>query len=258
MNKANMNERIVGYSILFDCIADMPLLIGSLVSRSLWMNFPTDKNTLTIDSQFMMGDAVLISPVIQQGLDYVDAYFPQGMWYDFKESQFAYNVSSAEGIWNRLETPLTSVNVHIAGGKITPLQQSAVTTTESRVTPFTLYVTLCSCGRAVGSLYWDDGESISEAEYLYVDYSAQVASDGSGEIVGTVAVSSYEGARERRVESVVVLWSPEMIAQPTSITLDGAVQPLQSVQLAQDKGRLTFTDLDIVLTENFKLSWTTK
>lgn len=220
------------------------------------MNYPTDKTTLTIDSQFMMGDAVMISPVIQQGADYVDAYFPQGMWYDFKEGQFAYNVSTAEGAWHRLDTPLTSVNVHIYGGKILPLQQAAVTTTQSRDTPFTLYVTLCPCGKAVGSLYWDDGESLSESEFLLVDYSARVTSEG-GEVVGTVAASTYEEADQRKIENIVVLWSPEMTMFPVSVSVDNADQLVSTVEVVKEKGRLTFTNLDITLTENFKLMWTT-
>ena len=34
------------------------------VTASLWMNFPTDKSCIGLDSQFMWGDAVMFSPVL--------------------------------------------------------------------------------------------------------------------------------------------------------------------------------------------------
>lgn len=39
---------------------------GDLVSRHLWLNFPEDANTHSIDSQFMLGDSVLISPALRR------------------------------------------------------------------------------------------------------------------------------------------------------------------------------------------------
>jgi alpha-glucosidase (family GH31 glycosyl hydrolase) len=36
---------------------------GETVARSLWMNFAADANCTLIDSQFMLGSAVLLSPV---------------------------------------------------------------------------------------------------------------------------------------------------------------------------------------------------
>lgn len=36
---------------------------GATVARPLWMNFPEDSNTVSIDRQFMLGSAVLVSPV---------------------------------------------------------------------------------------------------------------------------------------------------------------------------------------------------
>ena len=53
---------------------------GEMVARSLWVNFPSDVTTLSINGQFMWGDAILISPVLDQGSTTVKAYFPQGYW----------------------------------------------------------------------------------------------------------------------------------------------------------------------------------
>ena len=38
---------------------------GSTVARRLWHEFPTDTNTWDIDTQFLWGRGLLISPVIE-------------------------------------------------------------------------------------------------------------------------------------------------------------------------------------------------
>jgi alpha-glucosidase (family GH31 glycosyl hydrolase) len=50
---------------------------GETVIRSLWMNFPTDVTTLSIERQFMWGNGVLLSPVLDAGVTSVNAYFPK-------------------------------------------------------------------------------------------------------------------------------------------------------------------------------------
>ena len=57
-----------------------------MVARPLWYNFPNDPNTFNIDQQFMLGDSLLISPVLQPGVSEVSAYFPQGRWFSLREN----------------------------------------------------------------------------------------------------------------------------------------------------------------------------
>lgn len=56
--------------------------LGGAVALPLWMQFPQDKNTYGIDTQFLFGTEVLVSPVVDQGATSVEAYFPKGRWYD--------------------------------------------------------------------------------------------------------------------------------------------------------------------------------
>ena len=56
---------------------------GTPVMRPLWLNYPKDASTHQMDWQVMVGDALLVSPVLEQGLKSVKAYFPGGTtWYD--------------------------------------------------------------------------------------------------------------------------------------------------------------------------------
>jgi alpha-glucosidase (family GH31 glycosyl hydrolase) len=51
-------------------------LTGSLVVRALFQEFPYDKNCRTIDRQFLIGPAFLVTPVLEPGKISVDGYFP--------------------------------------------------------------------------------------------------------------------------------------------------------------------------------------
>lgn len=39
--------------------------------------------TYGIDKQFLWGRSLLVTPVLDPGVDYVDGYFPEGLWYDY-------------------------------------------------------------------------------------------------------------------------------------------------------------------------------
>jgi alpha-glucosidase (family GH31 glycosyl hydrolase) len=56
---------------------------GCPVARPLFFTFPADNTTRNIAEQWMMGDALLVSPILYEKTTTVRAYFPKGTWYDF-------------------------------------------------------------------------------------------------------------------------------------------------------------------------------
>jgi alpha-glucosidase len=95
---------------------------GGVVIAPVFFNFASDAAASEIDDQFMIGESILISPVLQQGQTVVDAYFPQQFWYRFTDLALEIDASSGGRVVS-LPTALTQVNVHIRGGSIIPLQQ---------------------------------------------------------------------------------------------------------------------------------------
>lgn len=55
-------------------------LSGGTVVRPMFFQFPTDLATYEIDWQFLVGSAVMISPVLTPGTTELLAYFPAGRW----------------------------------------------------------------------------------------------------------------------------------------------------------------------------------
>jgi alpha-glucosidase (family GH31 glycosyl hydrolase) len=51
------------YTLFYEAHKD-----GATVARALWVNFPSDSSAFNRDGQFMLGSAVLISPVLTQGM----------------------------------------------------------------------------------------------------------------------------------------------------------------------------------------------
>jgi alpha-glucosidase len=47
--------------------------------------FPDDRETWDISDQFMIGDSLLVAPVVTEGATSRSVYFPEGTWYNVWE-----------------------------------------------------------------------------------------------------------------------------------------------------------------------------
>ena len=138
---------------------------GETVLRALAWEFPNEEYLKGVGNQFMLGPAILVTPVLQPLVTQVKGVFPgvsvnasEGtVWYDWYTLQQV-KVKPKEN--KTLDAPLKKINVHVRGGFILPMQEPGYTTTESRQNPFNLLVALDGKGEASGSFYLDDGESI--------------------------------------------------------------------------------------------------
>jgi alpha-glucosidase (family GH31 glycosyl hydrolase) len=225
---------------------------GDLVVRPLWAVFPDDAAALSVERQFMVGDGLLVSPVLEQGATSVTAYFPPGLWYAFASRQLQVDSSSA-GRWVTLSAPLTEVNVHVRGGTVLPLQQTALTTTAGRLTPFTLFAALCPNGGAFGSLFWDDGEQVALSRFLSTRFESKISSPSSGYFTSSVLVNSYPEASSVPVQEVVVVG--QALAAPTSATLNGQALASNQFSFVTETNTLTFSNLNLNINEAFSIEW---
>jgi len=146
---------------------------GGTLWDPLWLEFPNDPNTYDIDSQFMIGGALLVSPALEQGQTTVDAYFPQGIWYDLNRGEII-DVRGG-GARRQLDTPLDEINCHIRGGHIIARQTPDLTLNKMKFNAFALTVALNEEGMAHGELFLDDGitiDAIEKNNFTLIRYKA--------------------------------------------------------------------------------------
>uniref|UniRef100_H9GHK5 P-type domain-containing protein n=1 Tax=Anolis carolinensis TaxID=28377 RepID=H9GHK5_ANOCA len=158
-------------------------LQGDTVARPLFFEFPKDVATYSIDKQFLWGRGLLVTPVLDPGVDWVVGYFPRGLWYDYYTVRLLWSISvlcpncdplghSGENL--KMAAPLDHINLHIREGTILPTQKPGCCTVISRGNPMRLIAALSQNANAWGDLYWDDGESLdafAKGDYSYLVFN---------------------------------------------------------------------------------------
>lgn len=144
---------------------------GEPVIKPIVYNYPDDENTFTIDYEWLVGDNILVRPVMSE-TDNVDVYLPGGyleLWYDIE------NTLLYRGLGTYTINVETGSNPYFyRGGSIIPrrqnIQKALVYTYED---PITLYVLLDTNSKAVGNLYSDDHVSFNyrSKQYKYLQFT---------------------------------------------------------------------------------------
>ncbi|XP_078273960.1 lysosomal alpha-glucosidase isoform X2 [Rhinoraja longicauda] len=214
---------------------------GETVARALLFEFPEDRNTYSIDKQFLWGRSLLITPVLEPGASSVTAYFPRGVWYDFYTGSPL--VSTGEFI--KLPAPLDTINLHLREGEIIATQEPATTTWVSSGNPLHLLVALSQNASAKGCLFWDDGESLDTYErndYTYVEFATD-----KNELTSKLLHVNVE-ATYIKVDTVSVFG---VKFQPSKVIVNGSPVPFSH----SSNQVLTVDKLDLPLEKEFYISW---
>ena len=206
---------------------------GAPVMRPLFFEFPDEVATYSIDDAFMIGAALLVHPVVQEGKTQQTVFLPGGasqVWYGY-ETFAPYKGSSSVTV----AAPLGTIPVFLRGGSIIP-RRDRVRRSSSLMAndPYTLIVAVGANGEASGDLYLDDGESfayksgsfahklltlkqstLSSADYSTTDKSKHAA-----------AYSAFAQSYTPEIERIVLVG---LKVQPQSVNLvssGGAKTPL--------------------------------
>ncbi|KAL3968546.1 C-type lectin domain family 4 member E [Sarotherodon galilaeus] len=125
--------------------------------RPLWVEFPEEESTFSVDSQYMLGGALLACPVTEPGIQEIKVLLPgsDDIWYDI-HSALVYK----GGRTLSLPVTLDTVPVFQRGGSVVCRSVGSCScTAELRQLPLSVTVALDSQGTADGELYLDDGHS---------------------------------------------------------------------------------------------------
>lgn len=163
------------------------------VMRPLWVEFPTYPDSFGVDKQYMLGDALLIAPVLDPGVTSIDVLFPghEEYWYDFRNFNC---ISSSHK--QKVDVTLNEIPVYQRGGSIIPIHTAIGKSTGwMDNSPYELRIALDCKGTAVGEVYIDDGHSfqyLHEHMYSYrrFTFNKNVLYSSSADKVGCYPVKS--------------------------------------------------------------------
>ncbi|VDO11949.1 unnamed protein product [Rodentolepis nana] len=129
----------------------------------LFYHFPTDERTFAIDNAFMVGDALLVHPVVHVGAQSVDVYLPNGVFSGNQEINVPVDLKTI---------PLFYRGGYIVARKGRPRRSSAMMIYD----PYTIVIALDDADKptATGYLYMDDYHStdLSTARLYRMQYAS--------------------------------------------------------------------------------------
>jgi len=209
--------------------------------------------------QWMLGEAVMVSPVLTNETNVIDPHFTAGTWY----SAWDYSRLDSKGDKLRMSVPLGDIAVHVRGGAILPMQEYAPVTRDMRWSPVTLLVTLpgaagsasdkgpgpvppyaldeqCATVRnthvdklvSCGLLYADnDSQEAADTDSLQAWFRAITDKDGnSGVISSSVATASAELSEKLRITQVHIVGLPKQGKQPVQSQRMHAIRARTSLE----------------------------
>ncbi len=97
---------------------------GAPILRHMMLEFPVDRATWDLSDQFMLGDALLVAPVVERGAPSRDVYFPEGSWFNVWTGEEVVGPATV-----RVDAPLGEPPVYAKGADRDDLR-----TAESRLT----------------------------------------------------------------------------------------------------------------------------
>lgn len=219
---------------------------GTPMAKSLWMEFskPAVFETLRkVDSQYMLGSNLLVSPVLAPNASSVHAYFPDanGAW----RNVFTYEALDVPANQNvSIAAPLSTINVHLRPGRaILSYTEARYTIFETRQQPYQLIVNLDNDGKASGNAYIDDGDSLlptANKELAFTVADGKLSGSGKG---------TYQ--IENRLEQVLLLG----IKQKPSALKAGDRDLLPSAHFDEARSMLNITGAATDLNGTWSIEW---
>uniref|UniRef100_M4AS73 Maltase n=1 Tax=Xiphophorus maculatus TaxID=8083 RepID=M4AS73_XIPMA len=193
---------------------------GETVVRPLMHEFYSDSATWDVDRQFLWGKHLLITPVLDPGLDRVSAYIPDAVWYDY-------------------ETVRIFSTLH-----------------QFRRNPMGLIVALDDNNQAAGELFWDDGESretVENGNYIHYQFSFD-----NGRLNLQVTKAGYKDPNNLKFDNITIMGVPSLPSSVSVTHIpSGLITQLPNSTFYHDEVKqvLFLSKLDLSLGESYIVEW---
>jgi alpha-glucosidase len=184
---------------------------GVPLLRPLMLNYQEDESTYNIDDEFMVGNDLLVAPILKPDTVRRFVYLPSGTWYDFWTSK-KYSGNQLVSV----DAPLETVPMFVRAGAIilTGPDLKYVGEKPSDLITFTIY--LDEKGTASTSLYEDDGVSpaYKQGAFRRTPINVQRGTTGFVIDVGAAEGSYNPGVRNFNFQIVSYEHTSKIVSAP--------------------------------------------
>ncbi len=127
---------------------------GLPIMRSMFVNYQNDENCYSRNAQyqFMIGENLLVAPVVNSTESTKRLYLPEGKWYDWNGNKIVVG-----GQWSVIEVPLDKTPLYIKEGGMIPMQEVQNYIGEKKIEQLELVI--FPSQKSEYTLYEDDGLS---------------------------------------------------------------------------------------------------
>ena len=186
---------------------------GAPVQRPLVYDFQDDKNVWAIEDAYLLGESLLVAPVLQAGQTSRFVYLPRGTWVHWHTGQ-----THKGGGYVTVETPMDHIPLFARGGHVIPVWPSVPQST-MRYSPETVELNVIvpeEEGEFVSQMHEDDGLTRAHQKGAYL--RTRFALSRKGRAIRIAASVTGNGFAEFRRKRVRVIF--RNLAQG-SLTLNG-------------------------------------
>ncbi|WP_448212764.1 TIM-barrel domain-containing protein [Colwellia sp. MEBiC06753] len=208
------------YTLAYEnSVSGMPLMRPLMFEDESNLTLVAEKNS------YLWGDAFLVTPVTDPGVNSVKVHMPQGIWFDFWTDQELNQAANGQAIVD-YPTELTTIPVMVRAGSFVPMAAAMTNTKQHDQSQLTLhYYHHASVQASRGQLYEDDGispNSLAEQAFQLFNFNARFLEQTLMVDITRSGNSYKEAPSETSTEFIVHNWS----TAPNSIVIDGQKQPI--------------------------------
>ncbi len=209
-------------------------LTGIPIVRPLFFADPDDPMLANASDAFLLGEDMLIVPIVNDGQRQTSIYLPHGEWIDFWTYQ-----RYAGGTTVALEAPLDHIPVLVRNGSTLPMRSTQQYVNESPLDTLILYINPHPELSDLVTFYEDDGLTHNYQSGMYAETEISTHfEDGPGELMtfvidAGIASGSYPGMLEQRM----ILAELHHSASPNEVRVNGSpVTEYASLELLLEAG----------------------
>ena len=195
----------------------------------MYYQYQNDERAVSIEDQFIWGDAFMIAPVLVKGQKSRDVYLPEGNWYDYHSHQFFAGKQTISFNTDDYKYP-----VLIKAGSFIPQFLNRVKNTLEQKSETLTVLYIPSEKSSSYQLYFDDGISknaISSKQYELINFSSKGKTASTLEIMINSNGGNYSGKMAQRKINFQI---PGIEQMPKKITINK--QSLSILDASETRG----------------------